>query len=88
VGAGLGAVLGAWTADRADPAAAFVIVLAGLGIILANRTFWVRQAGLGLATLGLIWVRVALGPALTPAGRPPSPTGPGPSWRAPSASSR
>lgn len=66
MGAGLGAVLGAWTADRADPAAAFVIILAGLGIILANRTFWVQQAGLGLAALGLIWVRVALGPAPDP----------------------
>jgi len=66
VGAGLGAVLGAWTADRAEPAAAFVIILAGLGIILVSRTFWVRQAGLGLAALGLTWVRVALGPSPDP----------------------
>lgn len=66
MGAGLGAIVGAWAADRADPTVAIIIFLAGLGIILVNRTFWLRQAGLCLVALGLIWVRIALGPAPDP----------------------
>lgn len=66
MGAGAGAVLGAWAADRADPAAAAVIILAGLGIIVVNRAFWLRQAGLGLIALGLVWARIALSPAPDP----------------------
>ncbi len=66
MGAGAGAILGAWAAGRADPAAAVIIALAGLAIILVNRTFWLRQVGLGFIALGLVWVRLALGPAPDP----------------------
>ena len=66
MGAGIGALMAAWAADRADPTAATVVALAGLGILLLNRNFWVRQAGLGLAVWGLLWVCIAFGPAPDP----------------------
>lgn len=66
MGAGVGALLGAWSSAGADGTAGAVIALAGLGILLLNRNFWVRQAGLGLVVWGLLWVRIAFGPAPDP----------------------
>lgn len=66
MGAGIGALLGAWSSAGADGTAGAVIALAGLGIILLNRSFWLRQAGLGLAAWGLLWGRIAFGPVPDP----------------------
>ena len=66
MGPGVGAILGAWTSAWADGTAGVVIALAGLGIIVLNRAFWVRQAGLGLVVWGLLWGRIAFGPVPDP----------------------